>query len=262
MNLQTGVLAVRNKLGEIIPNRWSDNEIIQELNVSARRMTSAAQSLESAIIFKTQKILMPDSTMQFAQEYLLPIGCDCLTMARFYSGTEFPLQVVERSQVQLGSLVSGLPFYIWITKNSRVLTHHTCTGLQTIPLPPNDGGDARTIVGLYPVPNAEMPVYLAFIEFHPNMKGPFDECQIPDRFMDAWVSYAVARCVEKQSDFTGAQYYDAKHEAGTQAFIDYMVDNGQEINAPVFLNRPQTAGFLRGANTVIICNQNVGQTNL
>src|SRR5438876_9255449 len=72
INLRDGVLAVRQRIGELQPWFWSDAEIIQELNTSARRMTSAAQSLQSVATFTATKA----ADGGWNQEYALPLDVD------------------------------------------------------------------------------------------------------------------------------------------------------------------------------------------
>ena len=263
MNLRDGVYAVRTKIGEMIPNLWSDDEIIEELNVSARRMCSAAQYLQSFSTFSTHEMVMPDGTTQFAQEYVLPIDVDQIIGAAYFAGTLFPLIPCPRESVQLGGKVGGIPWYFYEKKQTKFLTQQTNNGnIQVTPLSPNSNGDAKTVIGLYPVPQSVLPIYIWYLEWHPNLKNAFDEVQIPDRFKQGWIGYAVARMKEKESAIAESQYWDAIHDKYTQEFVDYMIQNGQEICPPIYSNRPIPPYFLRGANTVLVVAQNPGVTNM
>lgn len=257
MNLRDGVLAVRQAIGEIVANFWSDQEIVDHLNVSARRMCSEAQCLQSEYVFNAAQVVMPDGTSQYAQEYALPIDVDQVIQASYYLGSVFPLRVVQQGQVQVGTRISGLPIVMYMRTNARQLTHHTATGIQVQPFPPNDGGNPRTVIGLYPVPNSAIPIYIGFLQWHPMLRNAFDEVFIPDRFKQGWVGYAIARCKEKESALQEAQYWDGIHQAIKQEFIDYMTTQGQEMTPPTFSNRPASPGFLGGNNVIIVTDQHV-----
>ncbi len=259
MNLREGLIAVRSKIGELVPQFWSDQDLIEDLNVSARRLCSAAQFLQSFATFNTSQVTVGGVT-SYAQEYVLPVDVDQITGAAFFSGVLYPLTPTPREAVQLGGLVSGLPFYFYVKKQTQTLTHQTSTGITLVPL----GGrtmDSRTVIGLYPIPNTTLPVYIWYQQWHPNLVNMEDECLFPDRFKLPWVAYAVARAKEKESDIVSAQYYDGLHDKGTQEFIEYQMTNGQEITPPIYSNKPIPPYFLRGANTVLVIAQNPGTTN-
>jgi hypothetical protein len=259
LNLRDGVLAVRNRLGEIQPEFWSDDEIIQDLNVSARRMCSAAQSLMSFGTFNTSQT----EDGSYAQEYILPVDVDQITGASYYSGVLFPLVPVNQNAVQLGGRVSGIPWYFYERKWTKVLTPQLADGtIGMQPFPPNQSNNARTVIGLYPIPDSPLPIYIWYLQFHPDLKFAYDEVQIPDRFKQAWIAYAVARGKEKESAIEEAQYFDAQHEKGTQDFIDYMITNGQEISSPTYSNRQTPPYFLRGASTVLVVTPNPTSKNM
>lgn len=256
MNLQDGVLDVRMKLGEVNPEFWSDYEIIQQLNVSARILCSAAQSLTSFVTFNTAQVTYGGQT-SWAQEYVLPEDVDQITGAAYFSGTLFPLIPAPREAIQLGGYVGGIPWYFYSKKSTTTLTPQIAGGaIQSQPLPPSANYVARETIGLYPIPNAILPIYIWYQQFHPDLKNPFDQVSIPDRFRQAWTSYAVARMKEKNDAFDDAQYYDAQHEKGKQDYIDYQITNGQEITPPIYSNSPVPPYFLRGASTVIVVAQN------
>ena len=254
MYLWQGVLRVRQALNELQPWLFSDDEIVAVLNESARRMCSAAQFLNGFSTFTT--------TPNF-QEYVLPADVDQITMVSYLSGVLFPIAIVPRESIQIGGKVGGIPFWGYVSKQTRVLTpQNNNAGLDQIPLNPNDGGDSRTVLGLYPIPNGELPVYIHYLMWHPQMVNPEDICQIPDRFMQGWASYAIARMKEKQSAFDEAAYFDAQHDRYMQEFVDYMTTNGQEITAPQYQNRSLSPYFLKGASTVLVVAQNPSVTNL
>jgi hypothetical protein len=255
LNLRQGLIATRNKIGELVPQFWSDDDLIADLNVSARRMCSAAQFLQAYGTFTTSTL--PDGS--HAQEYILPKDVDQIIGAAYFSGVVYPLSHAPRESMQLGGLVSGIPFYFYMKKQTKTLTHQTATGIESFPIIDND---SRTVIGLYPIPNTQLPVYIWYQQWHPDMIFEADECMIPDRFKLGWVAYAVARAKEKESDLTAAQYYDALHEKQIQEFVEYQITAGQEIMPPYYSNRQIPPFFLRGSNTVVVVAQNPGSINL
>ena len=230
MNLLDGIFSVRNKLGELEPNLWSDYEITIELSTSARRMCSAAQYLQSFVTFNSTV----DAAGNWAQEYILPLDVDQIIGAAYFSGVIFPLLPAPRESLQLGGKVGGIPWYFYVKKTTKVLTpqlQNATIALQ--PISPNIGQNSRTVIGLNPIPNSEIPIYIWYQQWHPDLKELTDEVQIPDRFKNGWIAYAVARCKEKESGYQEAQYWDAIHDKQTQEFIDYQITNGQEITPPI-----------------------------
>jgi hypothetical protein len=263
VKLQDGVLDVRMKLGEVNPEFWSDYEIVQQLNVSARKMCSEAQSLTSFATFTTEQITLNGVT-SFAQEYVLPQDVDQITGAAYFAGVLFPLIPAPREAVQLGGYVGSIPWYFYTKKSTLTLTHQVSPGsITSQPISPaGQAIEPRETMGLYPVPQTELPIYVWYQQFHPQLINPLDELAIPDRFRLGWSAYAVARMKEKIDAFEDAQYYDALHEKETQKFIEYQITNGQEITPPIYSNRPIPPYFLRGANTVMVVAQSPGVTNL
>ena len=94
------------------------------------------------------------------------------------------------------------------------------------------------------------------------MQNPLDICQIPERFREGWISWAVARMKEKESAFDEAAYFDQKAEKYSQEFVDWQMTQGNEISAPTFSNRPIPPYFLRGSNTILVVSQNPGVSNM
>lgn len=259
ITLRSAVFSVRQKLGEMRPWLWSDEEIIESLNEAARIMCSAAQSLTGFVTFNTAQA----ADGNWAQEYVLPLDVDQIVQAAYLSGTVFPLTPVPAESVQIGGVVGGIPFYIYIREFTKFLTPQVAStgGIQVTPIDPNQP-DARTVIGLYPIPNAVLPVYLWYQAWHPNLQFPMDMFQIPDAFKLGLVAYAVARGKEKESAFGEAQYWDGQHEKYKQAFIDWRITNGQEITPPVYSNSPIPPYFLRGASSVIVVAQNPSTFNM
>ena len=248
MYLRDGIAFVRNVIGEVTPNIYSDAEIVFHLNNSARRMSSRSQCLQDVIQF---------TTTAGVQEYILPESIDQLTGVSFFMGYLYPLAPTDRSLVQFGGVAQGVPqeFY------TRVATRITASQNQTAGLSITNAGPQvrgpRMVLGLWPIPNSSSPCFLHYVAWHPTMKNPFDLVGIPDRFEEAWCAYAIAQLKAKESSMGEYQMWKQVHDQGTQELCDYMVTQGQEVAPPQFGMRGAPY-FLRGANTVLVVTNNPG----
>ena len=90
---------------------------------------------------------------------------------------------------------------------------------------------------------------------HKQMKNPMDTVGIPDRFALPWYAYAIARMKEKEGALADAQYWQQIHEAGTDEFVQWSMDNCQQISPPYYSNKPLPPYFLRGSTSVIVVAQ-------
>lgn len=265
MNLRDGVLDVRLKVSELRARLFSDTEIIQELNTSAQILCNEAQSLQGFFTFNTKQIGgSGEFADNWAQEYTLPLSIDSITQAAYLSGTLFPLQPVDEGSVQVGSYVGGIPFYIYIKAMTNQLTPQVNSG-GIIELPVDSqvvGADARTTIGLWPIPQSSLPIYIWALLWHPQMTKAFDIVQIPPRFKLAWTSYAIARMFEKIQNYDKAQYWDGIHEREKEKYIQFMIDSRQEIGNLQYNTGPELANFLRGANTVLVVTNNPTMSNI
>jgi hypothetical protein len=259
MKLQDGVFQVRQALTEFRSRFFSDTEIVIALNTSARRMCSKAQNLQSYFTFTTQ-IIEGDNTPgagSWQQEYALPIDVDCIIGAAYFSGCVFPITPVGREVVQMGGRVGGIPWYFYIKEMTRTLTPQVDGGsIVSIPIQNELGEEYRTVMGLYPVPQSGIPVYLWYIEQHRQMKNPFDSVGIPERFALPWYAYAIARMKEKEGAIADAQYWQQIHDLGTDEMVQWSADNMTLIVPPFYSTRPLPPTFLRGSTSVIVVSQN------
>ena len=70
-----------------------------------------------------------------------------------------------------------------------------------------------------------------------------------------WYAYAIARMKEKEGALADAAYWDAKHEAGCDEFVQWATDNCQQLTPPYYSNRPLPPYFLRGSTSVLVVAQ-------
>lgn len=257
MLLRDGVSQVRVALTELRARYWSDTEIIWYLNQSAKKMCSKAQCLHSFFTFNTH--IIPTDTQPAAgynQEYALPIDVDQIEGIAYFSGTVFPILPAPREAVQLGGRVGGIPWYYYMKKNSRTLTPQVAGGqIISMPIDGENAAQARTIIGLYPVPTSNIPIYIWYTEFHPTLKNPMDIVQIPDMFMEPWMAYAMQKCKEKEGAMADALYWKKMHEEGIEEFTEYMINSEQSVTPPSYTNRPIPPFFLRGSSSVLVVAQ-------
>ena len=259
MNLRDGVFQVRAAFTEMRSRFISDTEIIIHLNTSAKRMCSKAQNLQSFYSFNT-KIIKDDNNAvangSWQQEYALPIDIDQIIGVGYYAGVIFPITPVGREVVQLGGKVGGIPWYFYIKQFTRELTPQVDGGsIAEMPLGGELSEQYRTVMGLYPIPSSNIPVYIWYIEMHKQMKNPMDTVGIPDRFALPWYAYAIARMKEKEGALADAQYWQQIHEAGTDEFVQWSMDNCNQITPPYYSNKPLPPYFLRGSTSVIVVAQ-------
>lgn len=266
MNLRDGVFQVRAAATELRSHYFSDTEIIIALNTSAKRMCKKAQNLQSFFQFETKIIpgnpddpTAPPGAGSWQQEYALPIDVDQVIRAAYWAGTMFPIVPVGAESVQIGGAVGGIPWYCYFKPFVRELTPQVNGGnIVEIPLTGEMSEEYRTVMGLYPVPRSNIPVYLWYIETHKQMKNPFDTVGIPDAYAIGWYAYAIARMKEKEGALADAQYWDAIHAKETDDFVQWAQDNMQQVVPPSYTNRPLPPFFLRGSSSVIVVAQNAG----
>ena len=233
------------------------------LNVSAKRMCSKAQNLQSYFQFTTE--IIPNgnagsaSNGAWQQEYALPIAVDNIIRLAYFSGVVYPIQIVDAAAVQLGGAVGGLPWYGYIKPMSQVLTPQVNDGsIAQMPITGELSNEYHVILGLYPVPRSGIPVYIWYTAFHPTIKNPQDRIAIPDMFMRGWYAYAIARCKEKEGANLDAVYWDNIHEKETEDFIEWSINQGLANSNPQFSNNPNAPNFMRGSSSVLVVAQNPG----
>ena len=244
MQLRDGVLEFRNRVGEGNPWLYDDYDIVRWLNLSARNLVSKAQYLRDTY---------QGATIVGQQEYAMPLDLDQMIQGKILIGVLMPIQFGNQEDLQIGAYVSALPLAGYI-RHGLVRTGVTSDGSEVIYGPPDTTGVPRWWVGFYPVPAAIYSFYIDYYRFHPNMENPLDYVILPDTadFMDAWVSYAVAKGMEKSGDMQSAQYYMAQHQAGIQMLKDYVCQANFQINPPQYGGSVGNPMFNRGPSVLIL----------
>lgn len=255
MILRDGILAVRNKLGEITPNYWANADIIADLNESAKRMCSAAQNLNDFIA-------APFAANQ--QEVALPALVDKITDIKYFMGILYPLEFAPQPQIQTGAFVGATPPQsYYVRSDTKVFTPQVGTGTNTgniveTPIIDSRGqqiNDAVTVIGLWPIPLQAGSLNVSYIPFHYQMKNLLDTCLIPERWKEGWIAYAAARGFEKVQNIELSQYYDAQHQAAVGDMKAYYARTKQAKNNHRW-GRPVDTITGRGGSSVLIVGTN------
>lgn len=234
MNLRDGVIAVRNKLGEGTPWLFTDDDIIRDLNLSARGMCSAAQAIRDT--FSSVTALNPTAGDGiYFQEYAMPQNCECPYAGRIQTGGLWPLDFSQTQEsLQQWGFAGGAPIKAYV-RRGVVLTQQTPSGgLVVQPAPGNTAGIASWVVGFYPVPSNAYNFFIDYVAYHPTMTAPADLVLIPDTadFSDAWIAFAVARGKEKEGDMVSADRYLTIYKAGVKQFAEYMLGCQAQVTPP------------------------------
>lgn len=258
LTLRDIVYQVRVKLGELIPNFWSDADIIYDVNCGLKDMCSAAQNLETAVQFTWPN--QPGTTTPMQESPLQP-NVDQIIGVGIYSGQFFQLNALDASDVQIANKVQGIPIGFYTRTDTKILTPqgnvNTNTGdIQLVPLVPANpqGQDYTTVLGMWPVPLTNYDTTVWYTQTHPFVTKPLDSVAVPDRFQQFIVAYAVARSKEKESALDEAKYYDLKYEQGKQAMVDYYISHKQLRTFPQY-GGTTWPSLARGSSSIIFIDQ-------
>jgi hypothetical protein len=238
MNLRDGVVGVRNKLGEGAAWLFDTNDIIRDLNTSARGMCSEAQALREtyAGITTYNPVLKV-----WNQEYAMPDDCEFPYDGKIKLGGLWPLIFKPQAQLQTGAYVSSIPIAAYLRRGiQKTQQVPDSQGQEAVvpTVPPT--GRAYWWVGFWPVPSQAVNFWIEYVALHPQMTDPMSPCLIPEAsyngvdFRQAWEAYAVARGKEKEGDLLSAQYYDEIHAKGKLAFKDYLSVTQAQAVPPMY----------------------------
>lgn len=236
MLLRDGVVGVRNKLGEGKAWLFDTNDIVRDLNTSARALCSEAQALRETYFGVTKY----DANLKaWLQEYPMPDDCEFPYEGKLQVGGQMvPLRFKQQGYWQQ-SYAAGQPFGAYLRRGLQRTQQIAGGGevaLDQIPAT----GKVNWWVGFFPVPAAAYNFFIEYVMAHPQMTQPLDQCLIPEAsfdgvdFRQAWEAYATARGKEKEGDLASAQYYDLIHSNGKKAFRDYLSVVQMTITPPVY----------------------------
>jgi hypothetical protein len=235
MNLRDGVVSVRNKLGEGKPWLFDNNDIIRDLNLSARALCSKAQAIRATWAKATT---LNANLGVYDQEYQMPADVEFPYGGKIQIGILYPLIFKPQEVLQTGGYVSSTPLMAYLRRGIILTQQMPGDTGQTILPPVNPQGTGSWIIGLYPVPSNVFNFWVDYVAYHPWMKEPLDPCLLPDtgEYFDAWTDYAVAKGKEKEGDLASSEWFMQRHEAGKQKFADYMLSIQTIVTPPFYGN--------------------------
>ncbi|MEM0142495.1 MAG: hypothetical protein QXL94_00875 [Candidatus Parvarchaeum sp.] len=238
---------VRNNIRELQANMWTDEEIMMYLNAGQQKMLSGAQ------FFHNMCVIMMQTGVQ---EYPLPDDVDRVTNVQTYVGVLYPLQPMNRNDVQFGSFVSSIPFYYYITTSSMILTPQVYDGsIYVQSLPPTQFRGGTMSIGVYPEPPADnTPLYVRYTSLGVKITNANQVIPLPEMFIDCLVAYATSQCLQKTAEIQESDRYISIFERGLIEFKQWQMYHGSSQQKPKMISDNRPSYFLRGANTVLVIN--------
>jgi hypothetical protein len=250
LNLGDILYQVRNDLGEITPNFWSNSELIYHINTGAKAMCRKAQNLNSGEVV---------SYAEGQQEAALSVDVDMITYIAYFSGQLFPLAPISENQVKFGGYMTGIPYYFYVKTDTLLMFPQVSGGdMQIQPVPQAVQGnnpDPRTVIGLWPIPAMSTQVNFEYIPLHPFVTKPLDPIRIPDEFVDGVVYYAMSRALRKEKAFDEADRYLQLFQNQSDDFMGYSVMQKQVAGTIMYGDNTPPI-WARGSSSVIMVNQN------
>ncbi len=262
MFLRDGYIKVKKALGEGGPWLFDDATIIHDLNISARAMCSAAQSIRDTYVFTTALNPTAGPGIYF-QEYAMPQSCEMIVSGKILIGIMYPLSFAfTQQQLQIGGYVSSVPMAAYIRRGVNLtqqvppttINNVTTGGEIVMPAPGMVGKTANFVVGLYPTPAGVYQCFIDHVAYHPQMNEPLDPCLLPDtsEFFDAWCAYAIANGKEAEGDLVSCQTYKKMHQDGVEAYKLYQFSAGAQVTPPTWGGSNQNPLFSHGPGVLVM----------
>jgi hypothetical protein len=228
LTLGDGVYYVRSEIGEPEQYNWSDYQIIKDLNYSAKKMCSIGQTLTG---FANITLSLSNSTTVGSQEAFLPANVDQVKAVKYFMGQLFDLEYKDWKELQQGAIVGSIPRWYYTKTGTKSITPQvpSTSDIQQIPLNPVVPGGAgyREVIGVWPIPPNPSVIHVWYSAFHGYMSDPDDICEIPERFMEGWAAYAIARCKRIENAHSEAQMYSMQFEKTCEDYRMYASTHRQ-----------------------------------
>jgi hypothetical protein len=145
------------------------------------------------------------------QEAALDPNIDQIKSVKYFMGQLFDLVPHDWKTLQEGSVVGSIPLYYYTKTSTKSLTPQvpTTTDIQQIPINPQipQGSPFSQVIGVWPIPPNPSQLHVWYSYFHPWMDEPWSACEIPDRFLEGWAAYAIARCKRIENAHSESQMY-------------------------------------------------------
>jgi hypothetical protein len=227
LSLKDGVYYVRTEIGELDQFNWSDNQIISDLNDSAKEMASVA-----SILTGFSELTLTSNGVGGYQEVALNVEVDAVKACKYFSGQLFDLEPGDWDALQSGASTGSIPRWYYLKTATQEMTPQSTetSDIVVVPIPAPAGaaGAYYTVLGVWPIPPADSTVHVWYSYFHKYMQSPTDICALPPRFLTAWAAKAIARCLRIEKDYDGADRFMAIHNAGVEELRIYAGKQKQQ----------------------------------
>lgn len=230
MILAQAILRVRQKLGEIRPKFWTDQEIINDLNQSAQRLSTEAKCLVGVHVIPS---------IAGENEYPLPRTVDEVIGVSYLQGTQLRESSIDRCVALGGTSVQGTPTRFYITNGTFVKAHQESDASITITnIWDTVSTRARKTLGLWPKPGqSDQDITVYSYDVHPWMQKLNDESCIPQGYEDVWIAYAVAQGKSKAGDMVSYNNYMTIFDNGKEQLRIKQAAQGNYADYPRFQTR-------------------------
>lgn len=197
------------------------------------------------------------------QEAALDPDLDLVKSVKYFMGQVYPLEPMDWQSLQVGAAVGSIPLYYYIKTSTRTLTPQSMGSSQiiTIPIGPGNptGETFREVMGVWPIPPSPGTLNVWYSYQHPWMSKPLDPCAIPDRFLKAWASYAVAESLDIEKAVPEADRRMGMFEAGCENYRIYM-GKQRQADRPARYGRPQQPWRRNPSSSVVFIDPLSGQS--
>src|ERR1700729_3123383 len=221
LTLWDGMFYVKSEIGEPEQYNWSDFQIQNDLNFAAKKMCSIGGTLTG---FSNLSLGVAGSATIGLQEAFLPSNIDQIKACKYFMGQLFDLEPHDWKSLQIGSVVGSIPRWYYTKTSTKSMTPQvqSTTDIQQISQDPKlpQGSAYAQVIGVWPIPPNPSQIHVWYSYFHPAMTDPDDICEIPERFLEGWAAYAIARCKRSEQAHRRAQAYSMKFD---QTFEEYRV---------------------------------------
>jgi len=251
LTLRDGVYWTRTTIGELVQRRWSDAQIIYDLNRSAQDLCSTAQTL-------TEYCIIPVSNV--SQEGPLPVEADQIKAVKYFAGQLYDLEPKDWKDLQSGAFTGSQPIWFYVKTATLQLTPQTIGSniVETDLLPENPAGNSyQTVVGCWPIPEVttegqpspQLQVWYSY--FHTLMQEPQSICAVPSRFLETWAAKAISHCLRIEKAYSEADMWESKYQQGKEEYRIWAMTHNQVrrparygVNEPPWRNSASSSVIL------------------
>jgi hypothetical protein len=96
----------------------------------------------------------------------------------------------------------------------------------------------RSNISLYPIPDAAYNLALRYFRAPATLVNPTDVPEIPVHDHDLLITYALARCFERENDYQAAQYFQGKFETDRAKSKGQAQHTTDDASQPIQVSGP------------------------